>query len=1062
MNRLSDAPARVMAILAVTALIASAQFNSAIQGVVTDSAGAAIPGAAVTVANVETGVARTVETQEDGLYRVLSLAPGQYRIAVRRAGFAEAVRESVTLATGQALRADFSLQVATRAEQVTVAAQPALVDTEQGAIAGRISPVELKEVPLNGNNVFNLLALQAGVIGRSRSSASGGGGRSGNDPFSGEAGPTIYANGLRQEANSFTMDGSSINSSVSPGFTNLTPTEDAVQEVRVEVNNVSAVEGRNAGAQVQVITKSGTNQFHGGAFEQFQNNTLSARGEFDPASIPVFRKNQFGAQLGGPILHNRTFFFTSYEGLRQSGGRGQIVTVETQAFRDFVTSSRPNSIAAKILSQYPPAVYPASNFKDLGSPAPGVNITGPPDGIMDIGSANFVPATAHSGDQWQIRIDHELRPGKDRLYGSYYLNQDYSLDGNVRPALNRPFRERSQFADLNETHIFSPAVLNEFRAGVIRLRGGNDTPAHLDLPGISITGVTGFSYGQYPNGWWQTNWNFKDVFSIVHNAHTFKMGGEYRREFANNVNTGNFIPSYSFSSLLDFASDEPLSMSRSINPLTGAPTTVYVGLRNRSFAVFFNDDWKVSRRLSLTLGLRYEYFGPMTDSNQRGTNLIWGAQGNYIDRLASASVNFVPRFYNPSKNNVAPRFGFAWDPRGDGKTSVRGGYGISYDHIYSLKIGGYGSNPPIVGSATLGPQYGTSFTYTLGDPSKPLLGYPVDPALKLGLDSRNGIIGARVSVSAVTPDLSIPYVHNWFFGIQRELPGRVVAEINYSGSAGHHLLDTYNANRYDGDMLDNVFNGINPSFGTIRLVEAATNSIYHGGNFRLRREFRDRFFIQGAYTFGKTIGEIDDGSVSNNFMDANNHRIDRSVASFDVPQQLSIVGVWQLPFFRGGKNIAERALGGWQLSGTCILQKGMPFNVTNGAAWPKGDFNADGSNLDRPDAPGASTPRGGWSRSDYLTGLFPASAFPVPAPGVNGNLGRNVFRGPGFAEMDLSLAKIFRLREAVSAQVRIDAFNAFNRVNLNNPVSDLSNNNFGRSTSADTPRVLQAKIRLEF
>lgn len=350
----------------------------------------------------------------------------------------------------------------------------------------------------------------------------------------------------------------------------------------------------------------------------------------------------------------------------------------------------------------------------------------------------------------------------------------------------------------------------------------------------------------------------------------------------------------------------------------------------------------------------------------------------------------------------------------------------------------------------------------MGDPSKPLLGYPVDPALKLGLDSRNGIIGARVSVSAVTPNLSIPYVHNWFFGIQRELPGRVVAEINYTGSAGHHLLDTYNANRYNGDMLDNVFNGINSSFGTIRLVEAATNSIYHGGNFRLRREFHNGFLIQGAYTFGKTIGEIDDGSVSNNFMDANNHRIDRSVASFDVPQQLSIVGVWQLPFLRSGKNIAARLLGGWQLSGTTILQKGMPFNVTNGAAWPKGDFNADGSNLDRPDAPGASTPRGGWSRSDYLTGLFPASAFPVPVPGTNGNLGRNVFRGPGFAETDLSLAKTFRVRETVSAQVRFDAFNAFNRVNLNNPVFDLSNNNFGRSTSADTPRVLQAKVRLEF
>jgi len=262
-------------------------------------------------------------------------------------------------------------------------------------------------------------------------------------------------------------------------------------------------------------------------------------------------------------------------------------------------------------------------------------------------------------------------------------------------------------------------------------------------------------------------------------------------------------------------------------------------------------------------------------------------------------------------------------------------------------------------------------------------------------------------------------------------------------------------------LLDNILNGINSSFGSIRMVEAATNSIYHGANLRVRREFQNGLLIQGAYTFGKAIGEIDDGSVSNNFMDANNHRIDRAATSFDVRQQFSLIGVWQMPSSRTGKAWARYAVGGWQLSGTTILQTGMPFNVTNGAAWPKGDFNADGSNLDRPNAP--ATPLStNWSRSNYLAGLFPASVFPSPTPGTDGNLGRNVYRGPGFAETDLSLAKTFRILERVSCQIRFDAFNAFNRVNLGNPVSDLSNSNFGRSTSADTPRVFQAKVRLEF
>jgi hypothetical protein len=1041
--------------------IALAQFNSSIQGVVTDSSGAVVPDAAVTVTNADTGIARTAKTNGEGLYRVLSLGPGTYRIAVQKQGFADVARESVALAASETLRADFVVQVSGIAAKVTVEEKVPLVETEQGRISGRIDQKELKEIPLNGRNVFNLLSLQAGMIGRGRASASGGGGRSGNDPFAGEAGPTVYANGQRQEANSFTMDGSSINSSVSPGYTNLTPTAEAVQEVRVVVNNFSAEEGRNAGAHVEVITKSGTNDFHGSLNHDFQNNTLSARNEFE-SKVAVFRKNQYGATLGGPILRNRTFFFTSFEGLQQSGGRGQVVTVETSALRDWVLQNRAQSIAAKVLNAYQPAAYPTYNFKDLGSPATGVNKIGAADGVMDLGSASYIPATEHSGNQFQVRIDHELRPGKDRLYGSYYLNNNYSLDGNVRPALSRPFRERSQFADLNETHIVSPTIINEFRAGVIRLRGGNDTPAHLDLPGISVSGITGFSYGQYPNGWWQTNWTYKDTLSWIRGAHTFKMGFEYRREFANNVNTGNFIPSYSFANLLDFVDDEALSMTRSVNPATGAPATVYVGLRDRSVSAFFNDEWKVNRRLSLTLGLRYEYFGPMTDSNNRGSNLVWGSGSTFSERLANASVQLVPQLYHPDTANFAPRFGFAYDPTGSGRTSIRGGYGLSFDHIYSLKAGGYGGNPPLIGSATLGSQYGTTFTYTLGDLSKPNLGYAVDPGLLLGLDSKNGIKGARVSVSAITDRLSTPYVHSWFFGIQREMPGGLLVEMNYTGSAGHHLLDTYAANRYAGDMLDGLFNGFNSSFGNIRVVEAGTNSIYHGATLRVRREYRHGFMIQGNYTFGKTIGEIDDGSVSNNFMDANNHRIDRSVASFDVRQQVSLMGVWELPFLKDGKTLVSRAFGGWQLSGTTILQSGMPFNIGNGASWPKGDYNGDGTSLDRPNAPASSVQHSGWSRAQFLTGVLPTSAFPVPTPGTNGNLGRNVFRGPGFAQTDLSLAKNFKILERLSGQFRFDAFNAFNRVNLNNPSGDLNSSNFGRSTSADTPRVFQARLRLEF
>lgn len=1038
-----------------------AQFNNAIQGLVTDSTGAAVPSAAITVTQTETGIVRNATTTADGYYRVLSLGPGVYTMSVTRTGFGDTSRAGIRLGTGETIRADITLQVSTLQERVTVAADVPLVETEQGRVSGRIEQVELKEMPLNGRNLFNLLALQPGMTGRSRSLAEGGGSRPGNDPFSGEASPQVYASGQRYEANSFSMDGTSINSGVRGGYTNITPSAEAVQEVRVVANNVSAVDGRNAGAQVEVITKSGTNEFHGGATYFFQNNTLSTRNIFEP-SVAVFRRNQFGYTFGGPILRNRTFFFTSYEGLRTSGGRGQVVTVETEAFRDFLMQTRPNSIAAKLFRDFRPAVYPTFNLRDLGSPRPGVNTIGPADGIADIGNANFTPATTRTADQFQGRIDHELRPGKDRLHGSYYRNDGNSLDPSIRPALNRGFYELSQFADLNETHTFGPTLINEVRAGVIRLKGGNDVPAHLEVPNISITSTSGFSMGQFPNGWRQTNWSFKDVLSWVHSSHTFKMGGEYRRNFSNNNNTSNFVPSYSFQNILDFADDEALQMQRSVDPRTGTPATVSVGVRNREWALFFNDDWKVNRNLSLTLGLRYEQYRPMTDSNNRLTNFIYGSGNDYFTRYAAGRVDFVPELYRSDNNNFSPRFGFAWDPSGNGRMSVRGGYGLSFDRIFFLRAAGYASNPPLIGTATLGPQFGTTFTYTLGNVTQPNLGYPVDPGLQVGLDERNGIRGARVALSKLDPDITSPYVHNWFFGIQRELPGRWIAEINYTGSSGHHLLATYNSNRYAGDMLDGRFDGLNPSFGTVREIETASNSNYHGANARVRREFRGGLLFQGTYTFGKAIADVDDGGATNVYMDANNHRLDRSVTAYDVRHQVSMLGVWELPFLRGNQSWAGRLLGGWLLSGFTTLQTGMPISIVNNAAWPAGDYNADNNSLDRPNAPVETIARSGYSRSSFLTGLFTASAFPVPVRGTNGNLGRNAFRGPGFAQTDLSLSKRFRATERLAAQIRVDAFNAFNRVNLSNPVTDLSNNNFGRSTSADTPRVLQLGLRVEF
>jgi hypothetical protein len=380
----------------------------------------------------------------------------------------------------------------------------------------------------------------------------------------------------------------------------------------------------------------------------------------------------------------------------------------------------------------------------------------------------------------------------------------------------------------------------------------------------------------------------------------------------------------------------------------------------------------------------------------------------------------------------------------------------------NLPAEAYRASPPLRATANLGLFFGTPFTYSLGDPSKPHFGYPVDPALQLGLDERNGIRGSRVAITAVDPNLVSPYVHNWFLGLQREIGHGIVVEANYLGSAGHHLHNVVNVNRVVGDLLDGRNNGINPSFSSIDFVQSTSNSIYHGGTLQVRRAFQQGFTLQAAYTYGKAIDDTDIAVSTTAWQNAHDRKGERALSGFDVPQKLSVVGLWEIPLLRNGTSLAHRLLGGWQLSGFAILEKGRPFNVITSSNWPRGDWNGDGNTGDRPNAPAESLQRSGWTKDQFIRGIFAAADFPVPAGATNGSLGRNVFRGPSFVQADLSLAKNFGITERVRAQLRLDGFNILNRVNLNDPVADISNANFGRSTGTATPRLFQLGLRLDF
>lgn len=1047
--------ARLLPAMLVLTFPLLAQFNSEIQGTVTDESGGAIAGAKVTVTNTGTGVTRQVFTLEDGIYRVLSLWPGTYSVRVEKDGFQPAGQSSVVLGITETRKVEVVLQVGAVSERVTITAQAAIVETEQGRVSGRVDRLQIDELPLNGRNMFNLLALQPGVTGRGLTGIG-----SSTDSFSGELKMEFNASGLRSEANSYTMDDTNVNSLSRGGATNLTPNADSVEEVRVVSNNYSAVDGRNGGAQIQVVSKAGTNEYHGSLSYFFQNNTLSSRSLFD-TGMPVFRKNEYGYAVGGPIVRNRTFFYTTYDGLQSSGARIASFNVETPQFRDYIMQTRPNSVAAKLLNDFRPALYPSSNLRDLGRPAPGVNAWGAADGIPDIGNVQFVPATHRKGAQYSGRIDHDLRPGKDRIYGNFYWNGSDVLNGGIRPDFDRPTIEHTFFYSLNYTHIFSPSVINELRTGMMRDVGKTAEPAHLEVPGIGVSGETGYGISYYPGAWFQTNFHYKDIFSLVRSSHSLKIGGELRRARQNTWNTNYYVPQYTFASILDFADDEALQVQRKVDPRTGEPATTVVGERFWEWAAFIQDDWKVTRNFTLNIGMRYENFMSPTEVNGLLRNFIFGEGTGYFGKLATGKADMVSQLYPADNNNFAPRFGFAWDPSGKGTMAIRGGYGIAYDRpgTYFLY---FKDLPPLRAEAVLGPQFGTQFTYGLGDVSKPYLGYPADPALAVGLDERNGIKGVRVSLSTVDPNMRTAYVQNWFVGIQRALPLGIVADLNYLGSAGHKLYDVTNVNRFAGDMVDSRFNGFNPSFNKINMQEGVGNSVFHGGSLSLRRQFREGFTLQGAYTFGKAISDTDTLTSDTNYQDVANRRLDRGIAGYDVSQKLSIVGVWEMPFLRGQRGVLPRIAGGWQLSGFGIFQTGTPLTITNSAVYPRGDYNADNNAGDRPNAPAAGVLRSGLSRTDFLNGVFAVPDFPAPAPGTNGNLGRDIMRGPGFAQVDMELSKKFAITERVSAQLRIDALNALNRVNLNNPVTDLNNINFGRSVSTLTPRLFQVGMRVRF
>ena len=951
---------------------------------------------------------------------------------------------------------------------------------------------------------MTLVILTPGVTGL----PSGGGqayAQATGDVFSAEYGVNMNANGQRAESNNFSVDNASVNGSPRGGVSNFSPSADAVQELRVSVNNFSAEYGRNSSASVNVITKSGNNSFHGTAGWYHTNNQLTARNYIFQPKVPVFRRNEGNGTIGGPIVKNKLFFFGSVDVLRSGVGSGFSSSAISPEFASVIQQRYPTNVSSTLVKDFPsqlqklsdglfagPAAGVVPNVGACGTLAGGASspVTTPvgqlPCNMPLTFNGTFSDTLPRNGLQWFGRIDYTFNDGKDRLYGSIArttLDQVAFGAPNVYPKFTASASEYTAYWNINYTHVFSPTMLNEFSYSGTRA-WGTDPVSHGEIPLINVTGIASYGSGFSDATFIQNNASWSDVLSINRGTHSFKVGGI--------VQCGSGCPGagalfhntyarvvYGFNNVYDFARDDVFSQSNiGFDPKTGKAAGPDFRPVFMNYGAFIQDDWKLRKNLTLSLGLRWEVYMNPWDLDNIFVSASFPTGGDYNSRIAGLTPVVKQPHSTNDYNNFAPRVGIAWDPNGTGKTSIRAGGGVFYDRASGQFYADSSTTLPLIALASVSKQTAVKPVYGLATGSSGEgtgFTFPT-PAIPTGLDSRNGLIGVPSTSRDWDPNMRTMYTINYFFGIQHSFTGNWAFEGNYVGSSGHKTYMGYDVNRYAGDLFDGRLDRINSSFADIQYGQARGSSFYNGANVSVRKRYSQGLDLQAAYTFGKAVDDSSSFGLGLGIVDAANLRLNRGLSDFDIRQKFSMSLLYETPRIKG--NAFASFLSTWHLGAVTILQSGRPFTVNcgqpfapvrNSAGVIVGntgcDYNADGFNNDNPNAPSFGGYLSGLNRSDYITGLFKASDFPTPAPGQPGTLGRNMYFGPGYAITNLNVVKPFPLRflgERGQIDFRAEFFNLFNRVNLGQPVGSLTSTQFGQSTTALGGRNVQFGLRLQF
>ena len=1048
-------------------------------GTVTDSSGATVPGAQVTVTNTGTNLTRTAQTNSQGEYRLEFLPVGDYSVAISATGFKKVVRNGVALRADEPARIDAQLQLGQISETVEVTSDVPTVNTSNAEIGRTIEPGEIIDLPIVNRNPYTLLDLVPGVQQNANSIVLG---------YPEQR--TLINGGIDAGAGSvnYYLDGG-INMTGLRNTGNILPNPDAIQEFRVQTNNYAADYGRFQNGVVNVLTKSGTNNIHGSLFEFVRNTVFNANDWANAGTKPPLHRNQFGGTIGGPVIKNKTFFFGSYGGLRQN----------TSTFLNGAILPSPQERTGDFSQDAVKPVMPGSVTKanPAGTPFPGNKLPLDPVALNIIN--NFLPQAANlPNNKWQgvipnpfdsneflAKVDHNLSDSQ-RLSFSYFetsgTNTIRSGSSNV-PWSVQQFNWRQHNANVSHTWSINPNMVNQVWLGYTRNFGGR-----LNLPQTSLTSlgstaviegtpslpqitVSGFfTLGQAIAGPLAgTNfYSVRDVFSYTHGRHAFRFGGEVSLDKDTQATLLNNYGVFGFNgtatapgtkgvtctacALADFELGIPNSATQD------APVLALTNTWNT--AIFAQDDFRILPRLTLNLGIRWDIQTPPTDPQNKESTFIPGVQ-SVVRPTAPIGLLFpgdpgITRGIVPMRwTHISPRVGFAFDPYGNGKTSIRAGAGVFYGSVSGNEWNTTSNFEPFAVRLSL-PNVNVNGTGTTL--SNPYRGPSPAPF------PYNGTFVAGGSIFGPSPNFRWPYTYQLTFSVQQQLTPSLSLQLAYVGSLSHDLpfatdinypVPTATASTAAANILSRR---PDPAFGTIFAMRSDQTASYHGLQISGQQRMAHHLTFNAWYAYAKAFDsvQIDNSTAQGLVQDFRNPQADRARADIDQRHQAVISLTYQPDYYSGDNRLIRGAINGWSISPIARLHTGLPFTVANGT-----DANLDGNSNDRAQLIGdphvANPGAGAW----FNTAAFAKNPAVTGSP-VDGNSPRNFLDAPGYKSVDLAVFRNFPIGERFKMEFRAEASNVLNTVNMNAPNATVGNANFGTITGANAMRQLQLGLRLTY